>query len=68
MTYLCAMTPAQNEKACYFAGRLRQRLPHGLKQVLLFGSQARGDATEASDYDFAVIVKAADSNAVRAVR
>jgi predicted nucleotidyltransferase len=47
---------------------LRQRLPDGLLQVLLFGSQARGDATEASDYDFAVIVATADSKTVTAVR
>ena len=27
-----------------------------MQQIILFGSQARGDATERSDYDFVVVV------------
>ena len=39
-----------------FAELLRARLGDRVKQVILFGSQARGDAREGSDYDVLVIV------------
>jgi len=39
-----------------FADLLRQRLGPRVKRVILFGSQARGDAREGSDYDVLVIV------------
>jgi len=39
-----------------YANILRQKLGRRLKQVLLFGSYARGDAWEGSDYDILVVV------------
>lgn len=39
-----------------FAVMLRQRLGAHLRQLLLFGSRARGDAQEGSDYDMLVVV------------
>ena len=36
---------------------LREKLGDRLEQVILFGSQARGDAWEGSDYDVVVVVK-----------
>ena len=39
-----------------YATLLREKLGERLKQVILFGSQARGDAREGSDYDFIVVV------------
>ncbi|HUT52299.1 MAG TPA: nucleotidyltransferase domain-containing protein [bacterium] len=39
-----------------FADLLRERLGPRVKQVILFGSQARGDAWEGSDYDVLVVV------------
>jgi predicted nucleotidyltransferase len=39
-----------------FAAALRQRLGSSIRQVLLFGSRARGDAREDSDYDMLVVV------------
>jgi len=39
-----------------FAQLLRERLGDRVKQVILFGSQARGDASEGSDYDVLVVV------------
>ena len=35
---------------------LRQKLGERLKKVILYGSQARGDAGEGSDYDVLVLV------------
>jgi len=39
-----------------FADLLRARLGDRVKQVILFGSQARGEAGPGSDYDVLVIV------------
>ena len=40
-----------------FATTLRQRLGPHLRQILLFGSRARGDAQDGSDYDMLVVVE-----------
>jgi len=45
-----------DERATFYSGRLRERLGANLKKVILFGSRARGDFNEGSDYDFAVIL------------
>jgi uncharacterized protein len=39
-----------------FAATLRQRLELHLRQLLLFGSRARGGAQDGSDYDMLVVV------------
>jgi predicted nucleotidyltransferase len=39
-----------------FAVMLRQLLGSHLRQLLLFGSRARGDAQDGSDYDMLVVV------------
>ncbi|MEI6315470.1 MAG: nucleotidyltransferase domain-containing protein [Syntrophus sp. (in: bacteria)] len=39
-----------------YADILRARMDAPLKKVFLYGSQARGDATEGSDYDIFVLV------------
>ena len=39
-----------------FAERTRSRLKNHLKKIILFGSRARGDFYEGSDYDFLIIV------------
>jgi predicted nucleotidyltransferase len=39
-----------------FAAALRHRLGLHLRQILLFGSRARGDAQDGSDYDMLVVV------------
>jgi len=46
-----APDPAQE-----YAAILRDKLGDRLKQVILFGSQARGEAIEGSDYDVVVVV------------
>ena len=39
-----------------FTQKLRQQLGDRLKEIILFGSRARGDWEEGSDYDFLIIV------------
>jgi predicted nucleotidyltransferase len=39
-----------------FAAAVRQRLGLHLRQILLFGSRARGDVQDGSDYDMLVVV------------
>jgi predicted nucleotidyltransferase len=50
------MNERSRQIAQEFADLLRQRLGPHVKQVILFGSQARGDAWEGSDYYVLVIV------------
>ena len=48
-----------------FADILRKKFKNRLKKAILFGSHARGDSTEGSDYDILVVVdkrKKADEN------
>jgi predicted nucleotidyltransferase len=56
-----------DKKALYFSSRLREQVP-GLRRVILFGSRARGDAREGSDYDFAVILDKKNAKTIGAVR
>jgi predicted nucleotidyltransferase len=39
-----------------FASTVRQRLSDRVRQILLFGSRARGTPQEGSDYDMVVVV------------
>lgn len=50
------MDDKEKEKIHFFANTLRERLGENLRQIILFGSRARGDCHEGSDYDFIVIV------------
>jgi len=45
-----------NPVALEYAREVRNRLGRHARQIILFGSQARGEATEGSDYDFVVVV------------
>jgi predicted nucleotidyltransferase len=38
-----------------FVNRIRERYGHNLKEVLLFGSRARGDCEPTSDYDLLLV-------------
>jgi uncharacterized protein len=45
----------------FFKDAVVEKLGAHLRQVLLFGSRARGDATAESDYDLLVVVDEVDS-------
>lgn len=48
--------PRVNTVVETFATELRKRLGDRVCQIVLFGSRARGDAREGSDYDMLVVV------------
>lgn len=39
-----------------FANNVRKKLGNHVKEIILFGSHARGDFTEGSDYDFLIVL------------
>lgn len=39
-----------------FANSVRKKLGKHVQEIILFGSHARGDFTEGSDYDFLIVV------------
>ncbi len=43
------------------------RLGNHLRQVMLFGSRARGDATAVSDYDLLVVVDKVNSDVTKGI-
>jgi predicted nucleotidyltransferase len=47
---------SNSDRAREYADLVRAKLGPHVKQIVLFGSQARGDAREGSDYDFLVVV------------
>lgn len=51
------MKPRDEAKIKFFSDTLRSRLGDNLCQLILFGSRARGDWHEGSDYDFVVILR-----------
>jgi predicted nucleotidyltransferase len=50
-----------------YADEVRQRLGSHVNKILLFGSRARGDAHDGSDYDFLVVVDHRNREAREAV-
>jgi len=57
MTDQTGKTPYQCDPVAQeFAATLQQRLGSHLRQILLFGSRARGDAQDGSNYDMLVVV------------
>jgi predicted nucleotidyltransferase len=56
------MEITMDEIVMKFSDMLRQKLGNHLKKIILFGSRARGDFTEDSDYDTLIIVDKKDRN------
>jgi len=51
----------------FFKDAVMARLGVHLRQVLLFGSRARGDATSESDHDLLVVVDRVDSSVMNGI-
>ncbi len=49
------MKKIQDKKLNIFIDQLRKEFGHNLKRIILFGSRARGDHSEESDYDLLLI-------------
>lgn len=50
------MTMRSNDRVTFFSERIRQELGDNVRKIILFGSRARGEAREGSDYDFALVL------------
>lgn len=48
--------PKKDEVVIRFVAELKRTIPADLRNVILYGSRARGDFKEFSDYDFLVIL------------
>ena len=57
LTGLDRIPPEAREHLAAFKRELEEALPGRVARVTLFGSRARGDAEEDSDYDVAVFVR-----------
>ncbi|MCL5992225.1 MAG: nucleotidyltransferase domain-containing protein [Bacteroidetes bacterium] len=57
-----------NEKIRFFTEEIKERLGTNLKQLILFGSHARGDYSDDSDYDFAVILNKKNAKSINDIR
>lgn len=52
----------------YFSTLLRKKLSSNLKEVMLFGSRAREDHHEGSDYDFLIILDRKNKDIIKLIR
>lgn len=51
-------------KLVAFRRDVERALPQQVKEVVLFGSRARGDAARTSDYDVAIILRGSEAGTV----
>jgi predicted nucleotidyltransferase len=58
----------RNEKIEYFSESIRKKLRDNLKSIILFGSRARGDYNNDSDYDFAIILNKKNKKSIDDIR
>ena len=49
-------SPQEQEVIRTFAGKIKERFGARVQRIILYGSRARGDAQEDSDYDFLVLL------------
>ena len=62
------MNSGDEAKIKYFSDTLRSRLGDNLRELILFGSRARGDWHEGSDYDFVVILRRKKAETIDQIR
>jgi len=56
------MTVSDDERISFFSRKVKEMLKDNVIQIILFGSHARGDFHDGSDYDFVIIVKQHNKN------
>lgn len=56
------------DPAKYFSAILRKNLKSQIQEIILFGSRARGDFQENSDFDFLIIVKKKNKELLYSIR
>jgi predicted nucleotidyltransferase len=54
--------------AISFSKKIKNRFPNILESIWLFGSRARGDFSEHSDYDFLIVFKEKNRELIKSVR
>ncbi|MBN2544743.1 MAG: nucleotidyltransferase domain-containing protein [Spirochaetes bacterium] len=57
-----------DKRAVFFADKIRKKLSSNVKNIILFGSRARNDHYEGSDYDFLIILKNKTSDIIDEIR
>lgn len=57
-----------NEIVIEFSDLLKKKLSNHLRNITLFGSRARGDHKDYSDYDFLIVVDRKDKNLMNEIR
>ena len=57
-----------NEKLHYFRDTLNASLGNNVKKVVLFGSRARNESHEGSDFDFLIILKNKTGEDINTIR
>ena len=59
---------AMDKVAIFFSQQLRDKLNKHVKNIILFGSRARGDHKPYSDYDFLVVLDKPDNTKIDIIR
>ena len=62
------MNDRKKEAISFFSERIKAELSDNLLKLVLFGSQAREDSTEKSDYDFLILLKNKNQENQRKIR
>lgn len=62
------MEKFKDDKVAFFINNLKNKVSDNLKFVALFGSRARNDFREGSDYDFLIVLSQNDNEIKKIVR
>jgi len=57
---LAGLTPEERDWLAAYRRQLEEEFPGIVEQIVIFGSKARGDATEESDLDVLLVITAGD--------
>ncbi|OHD07484.1 MAG: hypothetical protein A2086_06865 [Spirochaetes bacterium GWD1_27_9] len=57
-----------DDRTIYFSQKLKENLSKNIKELVLFGSRARGDYWDGSDYDFLIVVNEKSKETIKSIR